>query len=70
MSPEDTLDMLAQCGYSNTQNIDDASLAYSLSKMLVIDEMDDFEKYNDLKFCEFFEFLARFAELTYEGSLY
>ena len=37
--------------------------------MLVIDEMDDFDKYNDMKFCEFFEFLARFAELSYQESI-
>ena len=68
VSPEDVLSMLDQCGYTNVQMQENACLAYSLSKMLVIDEMNGFDKYNEMKLCEFFEFLGRFAELTYEGN--
>lgn len=40
--------------------------AYSLSKMTIEDEMGDFAKYNQMSIVEFYEYLGRWAALTYE----
>ena len=41
--------------------------AYSQSKMTLVDEMDEFEKYNKMLNVEFYEFLGRISELLYHG---
>ena len=61
--------LLDIAGYKGVNNTDNIGLAYSLSKMTIIDEMEEFDNYNNLKKVELYEFLGRFAELTYEGDL-
>lgn len=41
-------------------------MAYSLSKMTIIDEMEEYDNYFNLTVAEFHEFLGRLAELIYE----
>ena len=36
--------------------------------MTIIDDMEDFDNYQDLKRVEFYEFLGRLAELLYESE--
>ena len=43
------------------------TIAYSQSKMTLVDEMDEFEKYNKMLHVEFYEFLGRISELLYQG---
>lgn len=50
-------------GISSEQNI---ILAYSLSKMTIDDEMANYKNYFKMGKCEFYEFLTRWAELTYK----
>ena len=45
-------------------------MAYSLSKMYIPDEMEDFDRYNDLKMVEFYEFLGRLAHLLFPAETY
>ena len=40
--------------------------AYSLSKMTLGDEMADFDSYQKMQMCEFYEFLARWAHYLYQ----
>lgn len=42
--------------------------AYSMSKMTIVNEMEDFEKYNQMKKGEFYEFLARLSDALYRDS--
>lgn len=65
----DVIFLCELAGYKGVNNLDNIGLAYSLSKITIIDEMEDFANYNNLKKVEFYEFLGRFAELTYEGDL-
>ena len=37
--------------------------------MTIVNEMEDFLNYNNMKKVEFYEFLGRFAELTYEENI-
>lgn len=60
--------MLALAGFDGAEFEKRATLAFSLSKMTIIDEMEDFDNYNKMKHVEFLEFLGRLAELTYEGE--
>ena len=65
----DAIFLLEMSGYRGVNNLDNIGLAYSLSKMTIINEMEDFDSYNNLKKVEFYEFLGRFAELSYEGDI-
>ena len=56
-------------GFTGPVSLDNVGLAYSLSKMTIVDEMGDFLNYNNMKKVEFLEFLGRFAELTYEENI-
>ena len=40
--------------------------AYSLSKMTIAIEMDDYEKYNKMLLVEFYEFIGRWAYLIFQ----
>ena len=40
-------------------------LAYSMSKMPILDELRDYKKYNEMIMCEFHEFICRWSELIY-----
>lgn len=42
-------------------------LSYSLSKMTIINEMNDFNKYFQLEMVEFYEFLGRWAYLLFSS---
>ena len=56
-------------GFTGPVNLENIGLAYSLSKQTIVHEMQDFPNYNDMKKIEFYEFLGRFAELTYEEEI-
>ena len=47
---------------------DKIKLAFSYCKMTIIDEMNESDKYNNLKFVEFLEFIARIAEMVFEKN--
>ena len=47
-----------------------AGLAYSLSKQMLMKEMEEFDNYNDMKMFEFYEFLVRLACLLFETDEY
>ena len=59
----DCVNLVAQIDLTGTENERKASVAYSLSKMTIIDEMEDFDQYNIMKRVEFLEFIARMAVL-------
>ena len=40
---------------------------YGMSKMTVYNEITQFEKYDQLKFVEFLEFIARLANIKYKA---
>lgn len=67
---KDAVEILKQAGYSGPENQQIGAVAYSLSKMTIIDEMDDkeFANYNKMERVEFVEFLSRFAELFIDGN--
>ena len=44
-------------------------VAYALSKITIIDDMEDFDNYNSLKKVEFYEFIGRISELLFPGDL-
>ena len=67
---EDACRLVRQLGYSGFEFCKIACLAYSLSKQLIINEMDDFLLYNDLKLFEFYEFLIRLAHLLFSADDY
>ena len=43
--------------------------AYSLSKMTIGDEMAEFHKYNEMPLVEFYEFIGRWAEITFSDDI-
>ena len=50
-------------GYEGPDIEKHVNVAYALSKMTIIDEMQEYSKYNDMLLIEFIEFLGRMAEL-------
>ena len=64
----DCCKVLYLAGYVGVEMEKIASSAYSLSKMTIVDDMEDFDDYNHLKKVEFYEFLGRFAELQSPGE--
>ena len=46
----------------------DIALAFGMSKMMVIDEVRFYKKYQQLEFVEFLEFIGRAADVKYKGS--
>lgn len=72
MSKSDAARILSYCQQvdSNTfpVSIESEKLlaaSYSLSKMTLSDEMGEFDKYEKMLHCEFYEFLGRWAFLVY-----
>ena len=55
----------AGAGWEAEEYIRMTGLCYSLSKMTIIDDMEDFDNYDRMLKCEFYEFLGRLAELLY-----
>lgn len=43
-------------------------IAYALSKHSLIDEMGEFDKYNQMVLSEFYEYLGRLAHLLYDEN--
>lgn len=68
LSSDDAVKMVALAGFDGAEHEKRVTLAYSLSKMTIIDEMGDFDNYNKMKHVEFLEFLGRLAELNYDGE--
>ena len=62
---EDAVDLLDGAGFSGTDAENKTSIAYSLSKNFIVDEMEDFDSYNMLRRGEFHEFIGRLAYLFY-----
>lgn len=58
----------AGAGWESEEFNRKTGLAYSLSKMTIIDDMEDFEKYDHMLKVEFYEFLGRLAELLFENE--
>ena len=65
---KDASELLKLGEYADYERI--AAIAYSLSKMTIINEMDDFAAYNNMLPVEFKEFLARAADLLYPGNVH
>lgn len=65
LNMDDACALIHQAGYSSPAHERIAATAYALSKMTIIDEMEDFEDYHNLKRVEFIEFLARAAEMLF-----
>ena len=55
----------AGAGWETDEYIKMTGLCYSLSKMTIIDDMEDFDNYDNMLKVEFLEFLGRLAELIY-----
>ena len=63
----DVLTMMQQAGFTGPAHDENVAIAYALSKMTIIDEMEQFDNYQDLLKVEFIELLGRLAERIYEG---
>ena len=64
----DLTHIISEAGFTGVENTNRVGLAYSLSKQTIIDDMVDFENYENMTKVEFFEFLGRAAELLYENG--
>ena len=58
----DCIGLFDQAGFQGVDNEKFVAIAFVLSKMTIIDEMEDFSNYEDMLFVEFIEFLSRMAE--------
>ena len=58
----DCIGLFDRAGFQGVDNEKLAAVAFVLSKMTIIDEMEDFSNYEDMLFVEFIEFLGRMAE--------
>jgi hypothetical protein len=67
---EDCCRMMRKIGFTGVENERKACFAYSLSKQYIINEMDDFDNYTDLKLYEFYELIGRIAHLMYSPENY
>ena len=56
----------AGAGWESDEYVRMTGLSYSLSKMTIIDDMEDFDNYNKMLKVEFYEFLGRLAEQIYK----
>ena len=66
----DACQMVADIGYQGLDNEKKASVAYSLSKNFIIDEMEDFEEYQNLTKGEFYELIGRLAHFLFPAEEY
>ena len=64
----DAVYIIKNAGWEGEENSQITGACYALSKMTIIDDMEDFDNYQDLKRVEFYEFLGRLAELFYESD--
>ena len=62
LSIEDACWLFTNAGWEGEENKQIIGNCYSLSKMTIIDDMEDFDNYNIMKKVEFYEFLGRAAE--------
>ena len=69
LTMEDACFLIESAGFSGQEHEKNVGLAYALSKITIIDDMEDFEKYNNMRKVEFYEFLGRIAELLFPGEL-
>jgi hypothetical protein len=60
----DVLELFKMADYTGNVMEKRITLSYSQSKMTIIDEMENFDKYTHLKKVEFYELIGRFAELV------
>lgn len=60
--------MIRAANYLGQANEKFSAVAYSLSKMMIVDNDAEFDKFENLLPVEFLEFLGRLAELIYEGQ--
>ena len=65
---KDAVELLKLAGYTGPENEKFGTIAYALSKMTIIDEMEHFGKYETMLPVEFLEFLGRVAELIFQGD--
>ena len=68
LNMQDAVWLVKSAGWEGDENVRIIGASYSLSKMTIIDDMEDFDKYNDMKKCEFYEFIGRLAELLFESE--
>ena len=64
----DAVYLMNNAGWDGEENNRVIGICYSLSKMTIIDDMEDFDNYENMLLVEFYEFLGRFAELIYENE--
>ena len=60
--------MLENLGFSGVEFEKKGSLAYALSKGFIIDEMEQYDTYQDLKKWEFYEFIGRLAHFLFPAE--
>ena len=65
---KDVVEMLKQAGFTGPEHEKNGTIAFSLSKMTIEDEMEDFDRYDRMVHVEFIEFLSRASELMFEGN--
>ena len=65
VTQDDCINMFSKIGIEGSGPTLQIGLTYSLSKMTIVDEMEDNDRYNKMKKCEFNEFLCRMAWLIY-----
>ena len=66
LSKEEAVKLLLNAGVPI--NDDKIVIAYSLSKTTLIDEMAEYNRYNEMNINEFYEFIGRAAEFAFEGE--
>ena len=68
LTMDDAVWLINQAGWDGEDNTRIIGLAYSLSKMTIIDDMEDFDNYTIMKRVEFYEFIGRLAELLFDSK--
>ena len=64
----DLINLMGMIELTGTEMEKKTALAFGLSKMSLIDEMVEFDNYNNMKKVEFYEFIGRMSELLYPGE--
>jgi hypothetical protein len=62
--------LVATMGFPGSEYEKVAAQAYSLCKQFIVDEMENFDSYQDMKRHEFYEFIGRLAYLLYPEEAY
>lgn len=68
MQLKDIITFIYNAGFEGIDYENKAALAFSLSKMFIVNEMQNFNLYNQMKKVEFYEFLGRIAYLIYSDN--